>query len=111
MPSPPRRSGWSCLYASHRVLRSAVVRTFRTRIGHEQDVYVHVEPTGDPLERSQCQIPLAAFEAAHVRAMDAEDDGEGLLTETVDLPVATEICPDGSLKIAFHDRQDRKPAT
>ncbi len=40
---------------------------------------IDVDPAGDPLDRLQGQVALAALDTAHVGAVDADKIGEGFL--------------------------------
>jgi hypothetical protein len=52
--------------------------TITTRV--EQIQRVDADSIRDPLEALERQVPLAALNPAHVRAVHAEEVGEGFLT-------------------------------
>jgi hypothetical protein len=73
----------------------------------EQLQRADVEPAGQPLDRPEGEVALAALEAAHVGAVDADHLGESFLGEAARLPVGAQIAPDGPLEIPFHDGLER----
>ncbi|OJX98224.1 MAG: hypothetical protein BGO96_03220 [Micrococcales bacterium 73-15] len=58
--------------------------------------------TGDPLERLQRQVPLAALDTAHVGPMDAEHVSELLLAQPALHPDQAQVLSDPSLQLTFH---------
>ncbi len=63
---------------------------------------IDLDARGDPLHGLQRQVPLAAFNPAHVGAVDAEDVGEGFLAEATLFAVAAEVATQRLLQVAFH---------
>jgi hypothetical protein len=72
----------------------------------EQVQRVYVERTRDAFHGFECEIPLAALQAAHVGTVHAEHEGEGFLTEPAAIPDRAQIAAQGSLQIAFHSKID-----
>jgi len=68
---------------------------------------IDVEKVGNPLQRAQRQVPFAALDTAHVRAVDAHVVGEGFLAVAAFQTVAAQIAPDDPLQLAFHNAQLR----
>ncbi len=62
---------------------------------------VQVDPSGEPLDALERQVALPALDAAHVRAVDTEDIGEGLLAEAAGLPVGPQVQADDALQVSF----------
>ena len=61
---------------------------------------------GDVLDGLQGEVALTTLQAAHVRAMDADQVSKGLLGETMGLSIAAQATPDGPLEVPFHVRPD-----
>jgi hypothetical protein len=79
------------------------VRRSRLRFGGlQQDQRVDADLVGDAFQALERQVALAAFNATHVGAVDAELVGEGFLGDTALLAVGSEVPADGLLEFAFH---------
>jgi hypothetical protein len=77
----------------------------------EQRQRVEVDLAGDALQALERQVALAALDATHIGAVDAEFVGECLLAEALTFPVGTQVAPDRSLEIAFHKWEDCRLTT
>ncbi len=80
-------------------------KTFLVLLG-EQVQRVHVEQVRYAFYGLEREVPLAAFQAAHVGAVHAEHEGEGFLTQCTAIPDRTQIAAQGSLQIALHSEID-----
>jgi hypothetical protein len=95
---------WSSCAAARSLLWLALARL-------QQDERVDADLAGDALQALESQVALAALDAAHVGAVDAELVGEVLLAEALGLSVGPEVAADGALEVAFHAGTQSRFAT
>lgn len=57
---------------------------------------------GDSFEALEREVALSALDPAHVRPMDTDHVGEGLLAEPPRLSQCAEVPADGLLEVPFH---------
>ena len=62
----------------------------------------NAETVGDPLYRLEGEVALASFEAAHIRAVYAQNSREGLLRQTTLGSESAQVAADGTLQVALH---------
>jgi hypothetical protein len=81
-------------------------------IGSQQRQRRHSHKRSEPLDRREARVPLAAFEAAYIGAVQAELVGERLLAEPGSGPVPAEVSAHQSSKLPFgHDTEFDLSAT
>jgi hypothetical protein len=73
----------------------------------QQSEGIDIDPLRDPLQAFEGEIALAALDASHVCAVDAQHVGECLLAKTPGIPVGTQVTTDGSLQVALHAGKGR----
>jgi hypothetical protein len=59
---------------------------------------------GESLDGPQCQVPFAALDTAHVRAVDAQELRKGFLTEPLLLAEGSQVPAECRLQVTFHLR-------
>ena len=62
----------------------------------------YLQPFGNTLQRLECQITLPPFQSTHVRAVDTQYVGKGLLAQTTGNPVGPQVAAHRPLQIALH---------
>lgn len=77
-------------------------RLGKVELSIEQPQRVHPDRRRDALHRAKSQIPLATLDTTHVGAMNADQIGQRLLTETEPLTMLPEIAAEPTLKLPFH---------
>ena len=70
---------------------------------------IEVQPLGDSLDGPECEVALASFEPADVRAVESDEFGESLLAEAQVLPMAPEVPSQDTLKLAIHTGKGQIP--
>ncbi len=74
-----------------------VAASYSSSDGCKKGKRVDIELAGDALQAFEGQVALAALDAAHVGAVDAELVGERLLAEAAGLAVGAQVAADRSL--------------
>lgn len=73
------------------------------RVG-QQGKRIDVDLGGDSLDAPQRQIPFSSLDTAHVRPVDLEHVGEGLLAQSASLSNRAEVPADSALQVSFGHR-------
>jgi hypothetical protein len=63
---------------------------------------IDTESFGYPFDRLEGEIALAPLDAPHIRAVDPQHVGEGLLTELPSLAVRAKMLSESSLQVSLH---------
>lgn len=72
------------------------------RLAREEVERVEFEFGCDSFHGFECEVAFAAFEAAHVGAVYAEDVGEGFLGQAAFEAVVAKVSAECSLEVSFH---------
>jgi hypothetical protein len=73
----------------------------------DQGDWIYVEVVGEAFHCSEGEVPLSAFDAAEVGAVDSEVLSEGFLAEAELLAVSTQVVAHVRLQLPFHNYDRR----
>lgn len=59
------------------------------------------EPSSNPLDRPERQVPFTPLDRTHVGSVDPQDLGEVLLAQPAGLSICPQILPEGALELPF----------